>query len=102
MEKLEKHFFSSYESHLAAEGKEICKEVDSIISDNDALMAEKADTYCNFIFRSKSHGFDPKLVDRCRKYLCEMKDYNRFKNALEEVNIIRKEREKWFKHYDAK
>ena len=102
MEKLEEHFITSYESHLAAEGKEICKEVDSIICDNDALMVEKADTYCNFISRSKSHGFDPKLVDRCRKYLGEMKDYNRFKHALEEVDFSRKEREKWFKHYDAK
>ena len=41
MEDLEKHFFSSYKSHLAKEGKEICKEVDSIIGDNDELMVEK-------------------------------------------------------------
>ena len=38
MEKLEEHFITSYESHLAKEGKEICKEVDSIIGDNDKLM----------------------------------------------------------------
>ena len=102
MEDLEKHFFTSYESYLAKEGKEICKEVDSIICDNYAFMVEKAYTYCNFISRSKSHGFDPKLVDRCRKYLGEMSSYRRIKQTLEEVNIVRREKEKWFKQWDAK
>ena len=102
MEDLEKHFFSSYESYLAKEGKEICKEVDSIIGDNDELMVEKADTYCNFISHSKRHGFDPKLVDKCKKYLNDMSSYSRIKQTLEEVNIVRREKEKWFKHYDAK
>ena len=102
MEDLEKHFFSSYESYLAKEGKEICKEVDSIIGDNDELMVEKADTYCNFISHSKRHGFDPKLVDKCKKYLNDMSSYSRIKQTLEEVNIVRREKEKWFKQYDAK
>ena len=102
MEKLEEHFITSYQSTLAKEGKEICKEVDSIIGDNDELMVEKSYTYCNFISHSKRHGFDPKLVDRCRKYLDEMRNYNRFKHTLEEVDFSRKEREKWFKEYDAK
>ena len=102
MEDLEKHFFSSYKSHLAKEGKEICKEVDSIIGDNDELMVEKTDTYCNFISHSKRHGFDPNLVDKCRKYLYDMSSYRRIKQTLEEVNIVRREKEKWFKHYDAK
>ena len=94
MEKLIDQFINSYESHLAKEGKEICKEVDSIIGDNDELMVEKADTYCNFISHSKRHGFDPKLVDRCRKYLDEMSNYRRIKHTLEEVNFSRREREK--------
>ena len=102
MEQIEKQFITSYLSILAKEGKEICKEVDSIICDNDELMVEKADTYCYFISRSKSHGFDPKLVDRCRKYLDEMRNYNLFKHTLEEVIFRRKEKEKWFKEYDAK
>ena len=65
-------------------------------------MVEKADTYCNFISHSKRHGFDPKLVDKCRKYLNEMSSYSRIKQTLEEVNINRREKEKWFEHYDAK
>ena len=94
MEKLIDQFINSYESHLAKEGKEICKEVDSIIGDNDELMVEKAYSYCNFISHSKRHGFDPKLVDRCRKYLDEMRNYNHIKHTLEEVDFSRKERKK--------
>ena len=102
MEKLEEQFITSYESHLVKEGKESCKEVDSIIGDINDFLVKKADTYSFFISRSKRHGFDPKLVDRCRKYLDEMRNYNRFKHTLEEVDFSRKEREKWFKEYDAK
>ena len=94
MKKLEEHFITSYQSTLSKEGKEICKEVDSIMCDNDEFMLEKADTYCNFISHSKRHGFDPKLVDRCRKYLDEMSNYRRIKHTLEEVNFSRREREK--------
>ena len=90
MEQLEKDFITSYESHLAKEGKETCKEVDSIISDKDELMVEKAVTYCSFIYRSKSHGFDPKLFDRCKKYLIEMSNYRSIKNTFEQVNLDRK------------
>ena len=90
MEKLEDHFITSYQSTLAKEGKEICKEVDSIIGDNDKLMVEKADTYCNFISHSKRHAFDPKLVDRCRKYLDDMSSYRRIKDTLEYISRRRK------------
>ena len=93
MEQFEKQFITSYESTLAAEGKEICKEVDSII-DDDELMVEKADTYSRFISYSKSHKFDPKLVDRCRKYRNDMCNYKRIKMTLEEVEYIRKENKK--------
>ena len=51
MEDLEKHFFSSYESYLAKEGKEICKEFDSMIKYNDELMIEHFITYYHYFFR---------------------------------------------------
>ena len=92
MEKLEEHFITSYESHLAKEGKEICKEVDSIMCDNDELMLKKADTYSFFISHSTIHELDPKLVDRCRKYLDDMSSYSRIKHTLEQVNFSRKKR----------
>ena len=34
-EKFENQLISSYESTLAAEGKEICKEVDSLLQDDE-------------------------------------------------------------------
>ena len=64
MEKLEEHFITSYESHLAKEGNEICKEVDSIIGDNDELMVEKAYVYSTFISSHRVDGVDPKLVEK--------------------------------------
>ena len=74
MEDLEKQFFSSYESYLSAEGKEICKEIDSIIGDNNKLMIEKCKAYYYFIDREKSSDLDPKLVEKCKKF------YNHFRN----------------------
>ena len=94
MEKLEEHFITSYESHLAKEGKEICKEVDSIMCDNDEFIIKKADTYSFFISRSKVDGVDPKLVEKCNKYLDDMSSYRNIKHTLEEVNFSKGERER--------
>ena len=41
-EKFENQLISSYESTLAAEGRKICKEVESLISDYNELLIEKA------------------------------------------------------------
>ena len=62
-EKFDKQLISSYESTLALEGREICKEVDSILEDDDELLVEKANAYCLFCT-------DPKradIVEKCRK-----------------------------------
>ena len=48
-EKFDKQLLSSYESTLALEGREICKEVDSILSDDHELLIEKANAYCLFL-----------------------------------------------------
>ena len=45
-ELFESKLISSYESTLAVEGREICKEVDSILEDDIDLIREKASTYC--------------------------------------------------------
>ena len=47
-ETFENQLLSSYESTLAVEGEEICKEVDSLIQDDDELLIEKANAYCLF------------------------------------------------------
>ena len=61
-EKLDNQLLSSYESTLAVEGAEICKELDSLNQDDHELLIEKAKAYCLFCT-------DAKLVDRCRKFL---------------------------------
>ena len=55
-EKFDNQLLSSYESTLALEGEEICKEVDSLIQDDHELLIEKANAYCLFCT-------DPKRVD---------------------------------------
>ena len=90
MEKFENQLLSSYESTLFVEGKEICKEVDSIIGDNDELMVEKANTYSMFLSHPKRPGFDPKLVERCKTYLNDMRNYRDIKNTLEHISRSRK------------
>ena len=46
LEKFEEQLIDSYESTLAAEGKEICEEIDSSLGDDIDLFREKARTYC--------------------------------------------------------
>ena len=97
MEQIEKQFFSSYESHLAKEGKEICKEVYSIIGDNDALMVEKAKAFCEFFLSYKLDGVNTeKLVEKCENYLEELNNFNKYKSTFKQANFVRKEKEKTF------
>ena len=95
MEQIEKQFITSYLSILAKEGKEICKEVESIIGDNDELMVEKATTYCQFISSFKVDGVDPKLVERCQNYIDDVNNFMRFKSTFNQVNNERRKRESW-------
>ena len=77
MEDLEKHFFSSYESYLAKEGKEICKEFDSMIKYNDKLMIEHFKTYYHYFFKNK-------------KFYEYIERYDGFKQALYSLDFNKK------------
>ena len=66
-EKFDKQLISSYESTLALEGREICKEVDSILEDDDELLVEKANAYCLFCTDPKRADIDETIVEKCRK-----------------------------------
>ena len=88
--KFENQLISSYKLNLAIEGEKICKEVDSIFGDNDDLSVEKANAYCLFCTDQKILGIDSKLIERCKKYLDDMRNYNHIKNALEDISITRK------------
>ena len=83
MEDLEKQFFNSYESCLAKEGKKICEEVDSIVGDNNDLMIEKCKAYYYYFSdKEKSLKFDPKLVEKFKRFYKHFRNYEVSKCAL--------------------
>ena len=93
IEENEKQFITSYQFNLAKKGKGICKEVDSIIGDNDELLLEKANTYCKFISRHKVDGVDLKLIERCQNYRDDIVNFQHYKTIFNKINIDRRERE---------
>ena len=91
-EKFDNQLLSSYESTLAEEGTEICKEVDSLFQDNHKLLTEKANAYCLFYTDPKRVNIDEKLFDRCKKYLDDKRNYRDIKYTLENISRIKKKR----------
>ena len=89
-EKFEKQLLSSYKSTLAVEGSEICKEVDSLIQDDDELLIEKANAYCRFCTDSKRVNIDEKLFDKCKKYLNDLRNNRNIKDTLDYILKTRK------------
>ena len=90
LKNLKKQLLSSYESTLAVEGREICKEVESLIKDDHELLIEKANAYCLFCTDPKRVNIDKNLFDRCKKYLKDLRNYRNIKSTLEFISSIRK------------
>ena len=89
-ETFENQLLSSYESTLAVEGEEICKEVDSLIQDDDELLIEKANAYCRFCTDPKRVNIDEKLFDKCKNYLNDLRNYRNIKDTLDYILKTRK------------
>ena len=87
-EKFENQLLSSYESTLAVEGREICKEVDG------ELLVEKANAYCRFCTDPKRVNIDEKLFDKCKNYLRNMSRLSYIKIHMEYLSNSRKEQKK--------
>ena len=81
-EKFENQLISSYESTLAIEGEEICKEIDSIYNDNIYLNIEKARSYCLFYTHPERKDVDKKLFDKCKMYLHHLSCHYDIKSRL--------------------
>ena len=88
-EKFDKQLLSSYESTLAVEGEEICKEVDSLFQDDHKLLIEKANAYCLFCTDPK-RDIEKNLIDRCAKYLKDLRNYRNIKSTLDYILKTRK------------
>ena len=67
LDKLKESIIGRYEMALALNGDEICKEIDSIFSDDLDLMRMKAHCYC--FFYTRINRCDTKLYEKCKKYL---------------------------------
>ena len=93
-EKFENQLISSYESTLAQEGEEICKEVDSLIQDDHELLIEKANAYCLLCTDPKRVDIDEKIVEKCRKYISDFSNFKYIKNNLKYFSNSRKEQKK--------
>ena len=89
-ETIEDRLISSYESTLAVEGREICEEVDSILEDDIDLIREKPLAYCLLCKDLKKDALDAKLIERCKKYLDDFRNYNHIKNTLRDISRSRK------------
>ena len=89
-EKIENQLLSSYESTLAVEGEEICKEVDSLIQDDHELLIEKANAYCLLCTNPKRVDIDEKIVEKCKKILDNFSNYNSIEYTLEHNSRSRK------------
>ena len=95
MEQIKKQFITSFQSNLASEGKEICKEVESQLDGNVKFTMEKAFTYSKFISYLREVDVDPKLVERCQKYINDFNNFNSCKEIFNNfINFERKEKEK--------
>ena len=94
-EQIEKQFINNYQSNLASEGKEICKEVESQLDGNVKFTMEKAFTYSKFISYLRDVDVDPKLFERCQKYITDFNNFNSCKEIFNNViNFERKEKER--------
>ena len=93
-EKFENQLISSYESTLALEGEEICKEVDSLIQDDHKLLIEKAKAYCLFFTGLKRDDIDTKLFERCKKYIRNFNNLSYIKYNLGNLSNSRNEQKK--------
>ena len=93
-EKFEEQLISSYESTLAAEGKEICKKIDSLIKDDEKFDINKAQTYCSFRLSFKKDSLDKDLFNKCKKFNYDTSNLNAIKYCLGGITETRKKSKK--------
>ena len=77
LDKLKESIIDRYEMTLL-NGDEICKEIDSVLSDDLDLMRMKAHCYCVF-YTNKKNGVDTKLYEKCKNYLNHDRYYENLK-----------------------
>ena len=89
-EKFENQLISSYESTLAAEGKEICKEVDSLLQDDEEFNIDKTLNYCSFCLSFRKDSLDKDLFNKCQKFKYNSSNFRSIKYDLNGISEVRK------------
>ena len=96
-EKFDKQLISSYESTLAAEGKEICKEINSLIGVNDEFNIDKTEKYCSFCLNLRTNHFRKDLKNKCQKFKYDMDNFRSIKYELDSISEVRESQKKSLK-----
>ena len=89
-EKFENQLLSSYDTALSIKGRELCEEIDFLISDEEEFLFEKILVYCNYCLKSKRNCISKNLIDRCKKYFDDLRNFRDIKNTLENISKSRK------------
>ena len=89
-EKFENQLISSYESTLAAEGKEVCKEVDSLLQDDKEFNIDKAEYYYHFCLTFGKDSLDKNLLNKCQKFKYNNSNFISIKYELNNISEVRK------------
>ena len=93
-EKFENQLISSYESTLAAEGREICKKIDALIKDDEKFDIDKAQSYCIFCLNFKKDSLDKDLFNKCKKFRYDTGNFSSIKYSLDSISETRKNQKK--------
>ena len=93
MEDLEKQFITSCNTTLIQEAKEICEDILVMIGEQDEMLMEKAEVFCNYFLKLKPDGVETtELEKRCVKYredICNFRYYkNTFKRNTEQLERL--------------
>ena len=96
-EKFENQLISSYDSTLAAEGKEVCKEVDSLLQDDKEFNIDKAEYYCHFCLTFRKDSLDKNLLNKCQKFKYNNSNFRSIKYNLNSISEVRKNQKKSLK-----
>ena len=89
MEQIEKNFINSFQSILAKEGKEICKEFETQYTYDEDYIKSKAYSCCRFV---ESHSSNPELIKRCQDYMDKVHDFNRYESTFNAIKSERKDK----------
>lgn len=93
-EKLENQLKNYYSSTLAAEGKEICKEIDSLLQDDEEFNINKTENYCYFCLTFKKDFLDKDFLNKCQKFKYNSSNFRSIKYYLKGISEARKNQKK--------